>query len=620
MRGYFWLLACFGYLRYGLRPVELNVTLNKTVKSATEGEGEESEESEATETTETVEVQSFVLSAANDWTVTARNLPKYENGQEVVYSWTEGAMPEGYELTDTQVDETGMITTLTNTYTFEYTEATVVKVWDDNDNSDGIRPGSLAVTLLANGEPTETFVILSEENEWTATVEHLPKADAEGQEIVYDWDEGDVAPYTGEKTVEEDGTVVLTNTYVVTYGEYDAVKNWTGNAGSADLTLVGWIRDEEGNEVQVSSRTQTVSGNSTAHWDELPKYTAEGQPIFYTLKEEGVAKDGTMGKFISSITGDATTGWVVTNHYKEEPPTPTVKPTVTPSPTPTNRTPTGGGNNPPPEPMPTPVPRTQVEGLKIWQDENNAHKTRPSSITVELLADGRVVDSRSVRGRGNTWSYSFTDLPAVDEDGSTIRYTVRETPVSNYTTSVSGYTITNTLIPRETQKYVRLSGSKTWQDNDNARGKRPNHITVHLLRDGKVIQTLTVTVATNWQYDFGRLPADDGYGNTYTYTIREDAVEGYYSRINGMNVTNGIIEIPEIPDKPEKPVPNRQLFNNLTDEELEDLMFLGDYGTPLFGQLLGTGDETPMYPFVFGGIGLLALALLLVSKKRRKAE
>ena len=57
------------------------------------------------------------------------------------------------------------------------------------------------------------------------------------------------------------------------------------------------------------------------------------------------------------------------------------------------------------------------------------------------------------------------------------------------------------------------------------------------------------------------------------------------------------------------------------EEELEELIDLFDYGTPLWGGLLGTGDETPTYPYVFGGAGALALlALLLIGRKRRKNQ
>ena len=43
----------------------------------------------------------YVLNEENGWTATINNLPKYANGQEITYTWTEGTMPEGYELTET---------------------------------------------------------------------------------------------------------------------------------------------------------------------------------------------------------------------------------------------------------------------------------------------------------------------------------------------------------------------------------------------------------------------------------------------------------------------------------------------------------------------------------------
>jgi len=161
--------------------------------------------------------------------------------------------------------------------------------------------------------------------------------------------------------------------------------------------------------------------------------------------------------------------------------------------------------------------------------------------------------------------------------------------------------------------------------------------TVNVLRDGEVIETITVTTATGWRYSFGHLPADNGYGHEYTYTIREDAVEGYYTRIDGMDLTNGRLPstTPTRPNTPEDttettdetpeepPVPERKtgtpapVFEDMSDEELEELFDLFGYNTPL-AAILPTGDETPVYPFVFGGIGLLAIALLILGRKRRR--
>jgi hypothetical protein len=145
----------------------------------------------------------------------------------------------------------------------------------------------------------------------------------------------------------------------------------------------------------------------------------------------------------------------------------------------------------------------------------------------------------------------------------------------------------------------------------------------HLLRDGEIISTLNVTAATDWKYEFKNLPADDGYGHVYTYTLDEETVPGYYKVVDGMNLTNGMIPdgtVPNVPTLPEiaertgTPAPN---FEALDDEGLEELLDMFGYGVPLYG-MLGTGDELPLYPFVFGGIGLLALALLMALKKRGK--
>ena len=60
------------------------------------------------------------------------------------------------------------------------------------------------------------------------------------------------------------------------------------------------------------------------------------------------------------------------------------------------------------------------------------------------------------------------------------------------------------------------------------------------------------------------------------------------------------------------------LFGVDPEEDLEELVELFDYDTPLWGGLLGTGDETPVYPFVFGAIALVSIAMLLADSRRRR--
>ena len=308
---------------------------------------------------------------------------------------------------------------------------------------------------------------------------------------------------------------------------------------------------------------------------------------------------------------------------------PTTAAPTTAAPTATATATPGPNNDTTPKPAPAP---TELVGKKVWLDENNKFGTRPDSITVELYANGVLVPDAKPTWKDtktNAWTYTFSKLPTVDEAGKSITYTVREVPVENYESSVNGTTITNKLIPSEIEEFTNLTGLKTWNDADNASGKRPESITVHLLRDGVVVETLTVTAADNWRYTFENQPVDNGYGHVYTYTVREDAVPGYYCRTNGLDLTNNLLEIEneegkKTPNNDEDNVPNRNTkterpkFEQFDVGELEDLMVMLDYGTPLWGQLLGTGDETPAYPFVFGGIGVLALAVLLITRKKRR--
>ncbi|MDO5133058.1 MAG: Cna B-type domain-containing protein, partial [Eubacteriales bacterium] len=52
------------------------------------------------------------LNEGNKWEATVENLPKYENGEEITYTWEEGELPEGYTLAGTSTK--GTITTITN--------------------------------------------------------------------------------------------------------------------------------------------------------------------------------------------------------------------------------------------------------------------------------------------------------------------------------------------------------------------------------------------------------------------------------------------------------------------------------------------------------------------------
>ncbi|MBP1736598.1 MAG: hypothetical protein H6Q60_479 [Oscillospiraceae bacterium] len=91
---------------------------------------------------------------------------------------------------------------------------------------------------------------------------------------------------------------------------------------------------------------------------------------------------------------------------------------------------------------------TSLTVNKVWSDNNDSAKKRPTSITVTLYRNGSAYTTATLSS-SNKWSYSFTDLPLKDSSGNEYTYTAKETAVDGYEaaydTSVSGtVTITNT--------------------------------------------------------------------------------------------------------------------------------------------------------------------------------
>ena len=179
----------------------------------------------------------------------------------------------------------------------------------------------------------------------------------------------------------------------------------------------------------------------------------------------------------------------------------------------------------------------EVAVEKVWNDANNQDGIRPDLITVNLLANDEVVDSTDLNA-DNEWSATFIDLPAVDEDGNEIAYTVEEVTVEGYAvnitgTAADGFIITNTHEP----EVIDVAGTKTWNDADDQDGKRPKSITVNLLANGTEVDSVEVTSETDWTFEFTGLPKFEN-GVEITYTIQEDGVEDYSTEIDGFDITN----------------------------------------------------------------------------------
>ncbi len=169
------------------------------------------------------------LSADNDWTYSWDRLPMWsvlpvrdsegeltEEGVDIVYSVKEVSTPSGY-TSEITTDENKATITNTHTPTPATTTYTVVKVWDDSDNADKIRPDSVTVQLYADGEAYGDPVTLSDDNDWIYTWTELPALNDEGEDIAYSAQETVVPDgYTASISVDAStNTATITNVHTL---------------------------------------------------------------------------------------------------------------------------------------------------------------------------------------------------------------------------------------------------------------------------------------------------------------------------------------------------------------------------------------------------------------------
>ena len=421
------------------------------------------------------------LSAANNWKATFSNLPDRDSeGNLFSYTVKEVKVPAYYTVDKEEAEFIDGKATITNKRTPETTEVTVKKVWDDAKNQDGLRPTTITVHILANGEKVQTATLSGEGETWSHTFTNLPVY-KNGQKIIYTVTEDTVANYTA--TI--DGTTI-TNTYKPGKTSLTVTKKWD-DAENQDGLRPKTIK------VQLYADGQKLGKEVELSEDNKWSYTfsdldekKDGKTIQYTVKETEVPEGYTQ-------TVEATNpGQVVISN------------THTPS-------------------------KTKVQVTKKWDDANNQDGIRPASITVRLYKDGAPTDQTLELSEANQWHGTFENLD-VNAAGKALNYTVKEENVpEGYTLSIDDkdpahLVLTNKHEPNVTQVQV----TKKWDDGDDKDGLRPKSIKVQLYADGKKAGEVVELSADNkWTYTFTDL-VEKANGKAISYTVEEvDVPEGY---------------------------------------------------------------------------------------------
>ena len=405
--------------------------------------------------------------------------------------------PEGYVLDSNPMKVTikadGAVKTVKNTVDPNASKKlTVKKIWKDENNQDGKRPASIAVDVYANGQKladkTVTVTGGSTDAEWTAQTTDLPIFDASGQKIIYTIGEDQLDGYDAPEVDQENLTVTNTRTpekiAIKASKKWDDAENQDGKRPAN--VVVKLYKEVGGQKSEVANRTLTEADQWATEFTNLNKYE-KGQEVVYSLEEDAVPH------YQSQVTGNAADGFVVTNTYKPE----TIK----------------------------------ISGQKKWEDADNQDGKRPNAVRVKILKGQDIVDVQEVTA-ANGWKYESNPLPKYAA-GQEIAYTVAEEAVSGYTSKVDGYNITNSYTPET----VKISGQKKWDDADNQDGKRPASVKVKILNGDTVVDEQNVTSANDWKYESKALPKYAA-GQEITYTVSEEAVPGYTSKVDGYNITN----------------------------------------------------------------------------------
>lgn len=293
--------------------------------------------------------------------------------------------------------------TLTNTYTPGKTSVKVKKIWEDNNNQDGLRPDKVSVSLIANGDeknPVQT-VDLNEANGWEYTFTDLPEK-SNGNEIEYS---------------------IIENTKIDGYTTSIKNNNTTSTAG----------------EIQTTS---------------APEYT------------------------------------ITNTHDTDE---------------------------------------ISITVNKVWNDDNDADKIRPTSIVVNVKNGEQIVATITLSAENN-WTHTFENLPA-KQNGNNINYVLEEVEPDGYTgniteNSANNYTITNTHTPNKAFDLALRKYITKINNNDLT--------TLGLASRIPKISEAALKTGTTAEYQHRKDPIKVEEGDIVTYQItvyNEGDKDGYANQI-----------------------------------------------------------------------------------------
>ena len=306
--------------------------------------------------------------------------------------------------------------------TFDPTDITITKKWDDAGNEDNRT--DVKVILRQNGDLYGKYTISGSNNddEWSYTVTGVPKYDKDGKPYTYTIEEESIPDnYKLTEVVDPDETndykASLTNKYktetidLTEEIKINVTKRWIdeGQVDNRTDVVFDLIRNKGKDDEFVKTYTISKEGKTGDSWrytiSDLKKYDDEGIPYTYTIEEKAI------NSYTSKVTQNPTEGnlynAVIRNEYK--------------------------------------VPETiSISVTKNWDDDG--YKYKRGDVTLKLMQKSDSVAeneyaSYTLSAEANTknevWTYTFRGVPKYDNDGNEYTYTIDEEPIDGYTSTVT---------------------------------------------------------------------------------------------------------------------------------------------------------------------------------------
>ena len=362
-------------------------------------------------------------------------------------------------------------------------------------------PGTKAVvTLYADGVSTGQTVELNANNEWQYTFTNLRQYNRNGSPIKYTIVETKIDGYAepeysdngeGITIVNGSGAITVTNRYVPETTNVTGYKQWVGgqyfNDGKRPDIQLQLYRDGTAYLDPV-----TLTGGATPQlsytWKNVPKTDINGIVYAYSVDEVKASDNYTKTKSEDGLT--------VINTYG-----------------------------------PSPV---EVIATKTWVNG-------PAPVAIEFQLYRQTIAEAEPSKVGlpvtlnpGTLTYTWSNMPATDDDGRAYTYSVKEvTVLSNFNTSYGNteLDIVNTYVIPKTEVTV----TKKWVGGSTP---RPT-IQVQLYQNNVALGDPVSLPNGTTEHTWAELDATDINGNAYTYTVDEvEAPENYTKTVDGFTITN----------------------------------------------------------------------------------